>query len=416
MSTVTRSRTCCSASDPRERTLLALVLAALVGCTRDPPPAPADAAAAPSSATRAPLPAPIDAADGGLLARKLPRMEYRGGAFLRTPRIVTITSTKDDPKIVAHVEQLAATLPHSAWWHDVTDGYCSAPGTCIGDGSAGSPLHLDEAVATELRDSEVDPLLLRLAKAGRLGPIDDSTLLVWYLPKGVVLSNGTTPYCAGGPRAFHRALDVDGKRIPFAVLPRCGDEAELTGTASHEILEATTNPFPAERGFAFGAAGGLSGFAEAGLEPVDPCGLVMMDRHWTNESGFVVHRAWSNREAAKAHDPCVPARADHPYVMLVPRELALRLPKEGDTITVDLDATAAGVTDAWAVSAFDLGGFHDHTHYVELTLDRSTVRAGDTVRLTIKALKKNPQQRELVALVSTIGVHSHMWPLLVMMR
>jgi len=416
MSISRRSPASCSFRTSLGRTGVALLLSgALAGCRREGPPAP-PADAAPAAPPRTRTAVPVDAADGGLLARKLPRMEYRGGPFLRAPRLVTVTSTKDEPRLVARLEQLAGSLTRSSWWHDVTDGYCSAPGTCIGEGSAGAPVHLDEALPAQLREAEADAILVRLAKGGRLGPIDESTLVLFYLPKGVTLTDGKTAYCGAGARAFHRSLDLDGKHVPFAVLPRCADEAQLTGTASHEILEATTNPFPAERGFAFGAAAGLSAFGEAGLEPVDPCGLTMMDHHWTNEGGFVVHRAWSNREAALAHDPCVPARADHPYVMLVPRELALRLPKEGDTITVDLDASAADATGPWAVSAFDLSGFHDHAQYVDLTLDRSTVRAGDSVRLSVTSRKQNPRQREIVALVSTVGVHAHMWPLLVMMR
>ena len=383
-----------------------VILAAIAGCTRAPscprPPAPA--------------PTPADAANGTLLARKLPRIEYRGGPFLRNPKVVTITFTNDDPKLVSRLEQFGATITRSPWWHTVTDGYCAKPGGCIGDGSAGSPVHLDEALPADLRDTDVDALLLRTAKAGRLGPIDKETLLLVYLPKGVSLTDATTRFCTGHARAFHRSLELDGARIAFAVLPRCGDEAQLTGSASHEILEATTNPFPAEHGFAFTTGSASSGFTAAGVEPVDPCGLTTMDSHWTTDSGFVVHRAWSNRAAALAHDPCVPSRPDRPYVMLVPREPAVHLAHEGGIVSIDLDASTAGASKTWAVSAFDLSGHQDHERYVGLTLDKATVTAGESVKLTIQVRKMNPAQREIVAVVSTIGVHSYMWPLLVMMR
>jgi hypothetical protein len=255
-----------------------------------------------------------------------------------------------------------------------------------------------------------------MARTGRLGPIEPDTLWLVYLPQGVSLTDATTHYCTGRARAFHRSLEIDGARIAYAVLPRCGDEAQLTGSASHEILEATTNPFPAERGFSFPPGSASSGFSAAGLEPVDPCGLITMDGHWTTESGFVVHRAWSNREAALAHDPCVPSRPDRPFVMLVPREPAVRLAREGETVTVVFDASTAAATKTWAISAFDLSGYQDHEQYVELSLDKATVTVGESVRLSIKARKSNPAQREIVAVVSTLGVHSHMWPLLVMMR
>jgi hypothetical protein len=360
--------------------------------------------------------APVDAADGGLLARKLPRIAYRGGPFLRNPRLVTITFSHDNPRLVSRLEDFGRVIARSEWWHTVTEGYCARPTDCIGDGNAGPPVHLAEALPSDMRDGDVEALLRRAARAGLLGLIDDRALWLVYLPAGVNLADATTRYCTGKARAFHRSLDLDGVRVAFAVLPRCGDEAQLTGSASHEILEATTNPFPAVRGFAFASGSAASGFSASGLEPVDPCGLVTMDDHRTTESGFIVHRAWSNRAAARGRDPCVPSPPDAPYVMLVPRAPGVRLAGVGETVTVDLDASTAGTATAWTISAFDLGGYLDDDRYVDLALDRRTVTAGQHVRLTITARKQNPAQRDIVALVSTLGGHSYMWPLLVVMR
>ena len=113
-------------------------------------------------------------------------------------------------------------------------------------------------------------------------------------------------------------LRLEHANVAFAVLPRCGGEAELTATASHEILEAATNPDPARRGFAFRQSSENRGFTAAGVEPVDPCGIVTMDRHRTQENGFLLQRAWSNRAALRGRNPCVPAPADQPYVALLP--------------------------------------------------------------------------------------------------
>jgi hypothetical protein len=392
-----------------------VLLAALVAFACDPTSSSRASVHVPRTVPAA-APAPADAADGRLLARTLPRIEYRGGRFLRNPRLLTITFTSDDPKWVTRLEQFGAVMTRSAWWHEVSADYCAKPGLCIEEGSAAPPVQLDEVLPAEVRDTDIEALLRRSASTGQLGALDENTLLLVYLPEGVVLVDQTTRYCAGRARALHRSLEIDNARIPFAVLPRCGDEAELTGTASHEILEATTNPFPAERGFAFLMSSAQSGFTAAGVEPVDPCGLITMDRHWTTENGFVVHRAWSNRAAALAHDPCVPSRADLPYVMLVPREPAVRLAREGETVSIELDASAAGVPKTWAISAFDLSGYQDDAQYVELGLAKSTIKSGESVTLTITSRKANPAQREIVALVSTLGVQSYMWPLLVMMR
>jgi hypothetical protein len=360
--------------------------------------------------------APPDAADGGLLVRKLPRVEDRGGPFLRHPKLVTITFSNDAPALVARLEAFGSVIARSDWWRAVVEGYCRGPVDCIGEGSAAPPVRLHQTLPSELRDTDVDALIYREAQSGRLGPLDDSTLWLVYLPPGVALADATTRYCTGRARAFHRALDIDSRRIPFAVLPRCGDEAELTGSASHEILEATTNPFPAEPGFAFLPGSAASGFTAAGLEPVDPCGLVTLDNHRAIESGFVVQRAWSNRQASLGLDPCVPSRPSTSYLLLVPREPAIRIAHVGDSASLELDASTAGGAETWAVSAFDLSGQQDRRRYLDVALDKSTISAGETVTLSLRGLRKPASGRAIVGLVSKLGMSSTIWPLLVMMR
>jgi hypothetical protein len=152
-------------------------------------------------------------------------------------------------------------------------------------------------------------------------------------------------------------------------------------------------------------------FVAAGLEPVDPCGLITMDGHRTFDSGFQLQRAWSNRSAALGHDPCVPARADRPYVALVPRQPTVRLVKEGESSTITLDAFADRVVSNWAVSTFDLSGHQLHDQFVDATLDKTSVRSGDVVTLTLTARKASAAKLNVVAVVSTLGVVSHMWPI-----
>ena len=142
-------------------------------------------------------PAPADAADRVLVARKLPRIAYRGGPFLRNPRIVTITFSNDDPHLVSRLEEFGRVIARSAWWHAVTDGYCARPGDCIRDGSAGPPVHLAQTLPSEMRDGGVEALLRRAARAGLLGPVDGSALWLVYLPAGVSLADATTRYCTG---------------------------------------------------------------------------------------------------------------------------------------------------------------------------------------------------------------------------
>jgi hypothetical protein len=253
-------------------------------------------------------------------------------------------------------------------------------------------------------------------RAGRLGRLDPETLLVVYLPPGVALADAfVARYCDRGPRALHRALRLKRVTVPYAVLPRCGDQAELTASASQEILEATTNPDPAARGFAFEQSSANLGFTAAGVEPVDPCGQLARDGRWTLESGFVVQRAWSNRAASQGRDPCIPAPPG-PYLALVPRQPTVRLAQEGASATITLDAASDRPAAVWGAGALDLTGRHDQQRYVELSLERSKVAAGQSVKLTITVRKLHPNELVVVGIVSKLGRRSHTWPLAVVMR
>lgn len=66
-------------------------------------------------------------------------------------------------------------------------------------------------------------------------------------------------------------------------------------------------------------------------------------RRADGQSGFTVQRAWSNRAAERGRNPCLPP--DRPYVALVPREPAVRLPNVGDSATLVVDTVADRPTD-----------------------------------------------------------------------
>ncbi len=368
-----------------------------------------------TATSRVPSPS-LESANGNFIARRLPRVVYRGGPFIRRPRIVTVTFRGDDPKLVSRLEQFGARITRTRWWREVTEGYCAKARDCIGKGRPSVNVRLDAVLPAAVRDVDVETLLAREAEADRLGPLDTDTVILAYLPVGVGLSDAFVPrYCDSGPRAFHRALKIGKMKVAFAVLPRCGDEAQLTSTASHEIVEAVTNPDPSARGFAFEQSSANLGFTASGIEPVDPCGLLTMDNHRTLESGFVVQRAWSNRAASLGRDPCVPS-VTQPYVALVPRQSTVRLKQEGEGATITLDAAAAQLVPAWSLSAFDLTGHQDGAQYVDVSLDRTKVRAGQTANLTITFRKSNARGLCVVGVVSTIGNRSYMWPVAVIMR
>jgi hypothetical protein len=365
-----------------------------------------------------PLVSAGDAPDGRrLIAERLPRVVYGGGPFLRRPEVTTVTFAGDDSRLVARLEGFGAGIVRSPWWREVTDGYCASAHDCIGPGPAGRAVRLRRTLPRQVRDVDVEALLEDEAATGALAGLGTDALVLAYLPPGVVLSDAFHQrYCGGGPRAFHRMARGANVSFAFAVVPRCGDERETTATASHEIVEATTNPDPNVPGFRIGLESGATAFTAHGSEPVDPCGLLNRDRHRAVDGGFRVQRAWSNRAAARGLDPCVPAVPERPYLALVPRQPVVRLASEGAAATIALDAASDRAVPPWRVSAVDLTGTREGGRYVEARLDKQRAASGDTVVLSLRVLRLHPRQRTVVGLVSYAGTYTHVWPLAVSMR
>jgi hypothetical protein len=351
---------------------------------------------------------PVEPAES-LIAQRLPRTTYLGGPFLRHPQVVTVTFAGDAPGLVDRLEQFGATITHSTWWRAAVDQFCRTADDCVGDGVPAQPVRLSAAAPTAIRDVDVADLLRREAEVGRLGDLGLDSLLLVYLPAGTALTEVTVGvYCDGRARALHRSLLIGSQPMPYAVVPRCGEEAELTATASHEILEATTNPDPSRRGFAFESGGAGAGFTAAGVEPVDPCGLVTLDRHRTVADGFTVQRPWSDRAAAGGHNPCGPT--DIPYLALVPERAALQL-DVGQTANIALTAAADRPVAPWPVRAVDVTGLRSSTPCADVALDRTAVAAGETATLTITARAQPPSGRCVVGTLSGSAPDDTLWPL-----
>ena len=352
-----------------------------------------------------------------LLAARLPRVVYRGGLFLRHPRVVTITFAGDEAQRVARLERFGDTIPRSAWWRRAIAGYCATADDCMGNGRPGASVRLTEELPGRIHGVDISALLRRKASAGQLGKLDPETVLMVYLPAGVILHDAYNEhFCNGGPRAFHRALRYDNKLNGYSVLPRCGEESVLTATASHELIELATNPDTAHRGFALDQRPASHAFAAAGVEPMDPCGLLTRDTHRTVAAGFTVQRAWSNRAAELGKDPCGTTSAKTPHVALVPRKPALLFAGIGDRATLTLDATSDRPGTKWKVAVVYLSRVPPDQRHFAMELDRATVVAGQVVTLTIELREVPPGNTATIGLVSTLGEQVRLWPLTLNVR
>jgi len=167
-----------------------------------------------------------------------------------------------------------------------------------------------------------------------------------------------------------------------------------------------------------------------GSELADLCAWQPLASYADPETGATVQRSWSNDAMAAFHQPCVPARPAEAYFNSVPhldnvlsvkdagglrrtRGITIAL-GESRTVPVDL-LSDAPMSGPWRVSAYDFRQWQSRGHdraepTLRFSFDQQTGVNGDTLQLTITALKQDPNyQAEPFVLVSRRGRETNLW-------
>jgi hypothetical protein len=385
----------------------------------------------------------------------VPRLQNGGGPVLAHPKIVTVTFG-DDPNADLY-ESLDDAIGGTSYFHSITSEYG------VGAGVSGG--HVRERHSLRGIDSDAigDLVAARVTdpSSGWPAPSPD-TVYVLYTPSTASITTDGTDLCSleGG---HHTSTSVNGSEVAYAVVLQCADDdgaidvSEITLIASHEIGEASVDPFATTLAWAtidddhiawdlmlaFQNENGdlCEFFPEAPLESPEPALPV------------TVQREWSNASAAAGHNPCVPAPPE-PYFNVTP----LR----SDPITVDLtelvnaladadftdtsksgtqhtqglllDAQGTGVvdigffsdapTDAWTLEVFEMDPFavldggeelfpRASDPSVAVSLDHTTGKNGDKATLTVQRTGSTRIGAALLILQSTLAGTTHQIPLLV---
>lgn len=143
-----------------------------------------------------------------------------------------------------------------------------------------------------VQDADLQKLLEVSLRGGLLPPADDQTVYVMFLPDGVTVDLGSDASCQTFC-GYHDSFSYSGGRVFYAVLPypSCsgctGGKAPfdaLTGTTSHEVCEAITDPIP-----------GMGWYDDANGEVGDICAW-----QFRQDGKYSVQLEWSNQ-----HNACV---------------------------------------------------------------------------------------------------------------
>lgn len=434
----------------KNRALLGLfsafsTLAVACGSTTTEPapvttPAPVEPAPPPPPAAIEPPAAPLDhgapSTTYPAFTPAMGQLAHNGGSVLKNPVIVTVTWPGDTQ--ADDLENFGDTIGAGQYWKEVTSEYGSAAAV---SGEA-NHVRLTEAAPATFSDTQLNSFVaqsLTKAEGAWPTPATGDPVYILYLPKTTQLMLGGKSACAQGVGGYHDSTKVNGKSVAYAIVPRCGGNMDVTTlSASHELAEAATDPYPRSRP-------AWSGFREEDLaweffqqfqsENGDACEFYRDSDMRAGESdvNYTVQRQWSNASAKAGHDPCVPVFKGTKYFNVTPlntEDITVDLSslggdsetvtkgykiKVGDSRQIPLGFYSDGPVTAWTIKAITGGiaGGRSSSAGVDLELDVTEGENGQKAYLTVTVNTAGKTNSELVTIVSTKAGTSHYMPILI---
>jgi hypothetical protein len=344
----------------------------------------------------------------------MPQVTDLGGPVLAHPRVVPIFYAGDP--LMATVETFLTNLTTASYWSGATNEYG------VGAIDITPAVVVNDAPPVTIDDTAIQAWIASHIEAGDGGvdagggdggapwPLPDgNTIYAVFFPESTTITLGGLQSCTyfGG---YHDELTYAGGTTPYAVLPRCSsfvllpgaDTTDiLTGATSHELVEASTDPFPESNPAYVMADFDGSGWSEVmvGGELGDMCVLEPTSFSAPADVGFVVQRVWSNANASAGHDPCAPVPAGDVYFAAVPDLSDAEMypgqyidgisvaPGSSTTVTLHLfsDAPTGGPWNLSVIEAGEEGTLipPDPDHQLSFSLEKTTGQNGDLVQLTI---------------------------------
>jgi hypothetical protein len=306
----------------------------------------------------------------------LPLIPFGGGALIAAPEIVTITFQGDSRADT--VEAFGDWVATSDWLALVGADYG------VGKGHHLKKLRVPFSAPSSLTDADVQTMIEGWIQDGGVpappSPTSDIIYVV-YFPTTTVIDAGTlTIGCGQFGDSYHSSAEASPSRFAYAVVLGCpwasfNAEQAAEIVASHELIEAMTNPYAAtEPGFAITDPN--SPWAFLGGETADFCsGLSIADAG----SGFAAQTVWSNSRADAGLSPCIPSTG-LPYFNTTASADVLPVAAQG-SVAFPLQGWSEGPTPAWRLAATPIAG----DLAPSLSFDRTSIANGGTAMLTVTA-------------------------------
>jgi hypothetical protein len=350
-----------------------------------------------------------------------PQVAFAGGPVLAAPKIIPIVFPNEalSSQIQGFVSGVGAT--GSAYWLPNVSQYG------VGAATGATVITLTEAAPSTIDDSQIPPWLSQEITAGTLPAPDANTIYAIFYPSSttITLQGATSCQTFGG---YHNdGIAADGTPLIYAVLPRCSAQIEsLTAAASHEFIEASTDPQPSVAP-AYPQVDNDDFVWEAllgGGEVCDLCAQFQSSFFQPAGFGYLVQRCWSNSAAAAGQDPCAPPLPGEVYFNAAPvlsdavtlMFQGQSIPTKGVSIPIGQSATIevdlfsdAPTSGPWSVQALDSTAILGGSAQLTLSLNQSSGQNGDKLELTITPISQGQFGGEAFVLLSQLGNAQNFW-------
>jgi hypothetical protein len=356
-----------------------------------------------------------------------------GGPVFANMIIVTMTWNGDTGQDT--YDTFGDTIGASNFWHAVNSEY----GVGATTSGTANHIHLDRtANPPPGNDSAARSFVLNGITSGLLPAPTNQTIYALYIPPDVTFTGGCTSF--GG---YHSELTGSSHHFAYTIIMNCSGIGNATNSASHELNEAATDPYPQSNAAWVGFDDDhvayelmLAEYDEVGDACWDPAtGFYTFDDH---ETGFqyTVQRQWSNASAASGRSPCVPALPEPYYGVTI-------LPGQTETVTVNFRSLGIATTNTKGIKVamgdsrtFTVGFYSDRfasrpwtlTASVPAMLPGSTLNNGSAMvmidktsglngekaHITVTPMAYNSTGGTYIELISNLtGFERHITPFLI---
>jgi hypothetical protein len=306
-----------------------------------------------------------------------PIVESYDGALLAPLDLITIVSQTQSTD-AEFLFGFSSGIGASAWWKRLAEEYD------LGSASAVANL-MGPPITADMTDHDVYDYITSAISANGGPERNGNSLYLLYLPPGItVIEQGVPNTGCDKFEAYHAAYGTRGDNL--AVVQQCGGtdpRDSMTVAASHEIIEAATDPdyqsyvLPAIAPHApwtepIWNAYNLTGRAELADLCVGTYDL---------EAGYYYQRIWSNLDVAKGGDPCAPELAEPYYVALFAQDWYPI--NAGQTLTIPIFGWASsGMSSAWPLDAYAASA---KTGFTATVGGNGTLKANETSSVLVTA-------------------------------